>query len=78
VVRLSGVVLPAKRSQPIYLQVLAGTIWRSVAVMRVDAKGAYSFVVPTTGRGVRRYRVYCRGDSFNIAGASGQRILTVV
>jgi hypothetical protein len=76
--KLVGSVSPRKAGQSVQLQRLVGGAWRAGATVSVASNGSYSFTLPTSTRGVVRYRVYKRGDSTNLAGASPPVVLTVV
>lgn len=74
---LSGGVSPTKRSQVVYLQRLVGRSWRNVGSVRLNAKSAYSFRLPTHVRGASSYRVHIPADSRTLAGYSAIRVVQV-
>jgi hypothetical protein len=76
-VTLTGIVGPNKRSQPVYLQRLVGTVWRNVTVTKLGQTSNYGFVLPTGLKGTTSYRVLRPADTANSSGMSAVYVLTV-
>ncbi len=74
---LVGSVTPRKAGESVQLQRLIAGAWRNAATATVASSGNYSFRLPTATPGAVRYRVYKRGDSTTVAGASAPQVLTV-
>ena len=74
---VSGKVSPTKAGRYVYLQRRSGTVWRTVAKLKVSSLGVYRFSFSRGVRGTFSYRVRFNGDSSNAAQNSSVRLLRV-
>jgi hypothetical protein len=68
---ISGSLTPNHAGQVIYLQTLAGGVWRTSAVTRLSATSTYRFTVRPAKRTTYRYRVYKPADTDHLSVTSG-------
>jgi Zn-dependent metalloprotease len=76
-VRFSGTTTPVRRYMPAYLQVYAGSGWRTIATTRTYSGGGYGFAVRLNTRGRFSYRVAVAADPSSAAGTSASVVVRV-